>query len=575
MTPEQAIALANARLRLQNASPNVPVGEGEQIMPPVETPKPRIGDYITPLIEIPATIASHGALAIPSAIANPKDQTALSSKYGYSPQSPVSQDILGALGDATKYLPPYLGGNIIGSAMRSASLLRKPTEIAAQSVAQPVAQQMAQALRNEPASTMSGVGAAVVNPAIQRIEQAKNLRVPIPLTKGQATRELGQQGFEAETPKSYPKLGKPLIAKNVEQNDKILQNFDAYIDETGKKTADLTSLGRVVDTALVNSSKKAKGEINAAYEAAKKAGETAQMIDVTPVQNYLNGLEAEAINAPVITSAKMKLDKLAKDGQLSINDLEEIRKMVGKVSGSTPTNMSFGKDIKNEIDAVLQNQGGDLYQNARALRAKYAKDFENLGYVDKLLRNKVGTNDRAVALEDVFNHSILSGSQQDVRNIGLTLKKAGAEGQQAWKELQGQTLQYIKDQVTKNVNINSAGDPVVSPAQFKNVVTSLDQDGKLDYLYGKKGAQEIRDLLETAINVNTKVRGAENTSGTTSTFIRSLDTISKSPLGAIPFVKSISKNLAENAQEKIIKKQVEESINFDPNKLAEQLRKEQ
>ena len=574
MTPEQAIALANSRLRLQSASTAAPVSEGEQIMPAVETPKARIGDYISPLIEVPATILSHGALAIPSAFANPKDQTALSSKYGYSPQSPVSQDILSGLSEATKYLPPYLGGNIVGSAMRSASLLRNPAQIVAQSVAQPVAQQMAQALRSEPTSTMSGVGAAVVNPAITRIEQAKNLKVPISLTKGQATRELGQQGFEAETPKSYPELGKPLIAKSVEQNDKILQNFDAYIDATGKETYGLTATGRVVDTALVNSSKKAKGEINAAYKSAKEAGETAQMIDVTPVQNYLNGLEAEAINAPVITSAKMKLDKLTKDGQLSINDLEEIRKMVGKVSGDTPTNMSFGRDIKNEIDAVLQNQGGDLYKNARALRAKYARDFENLGYVDKLLQNKPGTTDRAVALEDVFNHSILSGSRQDVQNIGLTLKKAGAEGQQAWKELQGQTLQHIKDEVTKNVNINSAGDPVVSPAQFKRIVTGLDQDGKLDYLYGKKGAQEIRDLLETAINVNTKVKGAENTSGTTSAFIRSLDTISKSPLGAIPFVKSISKNLSENAQEKMIKKQVAESINFDPNKLAEQLRKE-
>lgn len=623
MTPEQAIALANSRLRLQSASTAAPVSEGEQIMPAVETPKARIGDYISPLIEVPATILSHGALAIPSAFANPKDQTALSSKYGYSPQSPVSQDILSGLGEATKYLPPYLGGNIVGSAMRSASLLRNPAQIATETLSQPIGQKIAQSLRSQPAkldidalkneysgvltqselnnfgkklgiknqngaditdsqvldilspsSTMSGVGAAKVEPALTRIQTAQNLRVPIPLTKGQATRELGQQGFEAETPKSYPELGKPLISKSIEQNDKILQNFDAYIDETGKQTAGLTALGRVVDTALVNSSKKAKSEINAAYKAAKEAGETAQMIDVTPVQNYLNGLEAEAINAPVITSAKMKLDKLTKDGQLSINDLEEIRKMVGKVSGDTPTNMSFGRDIKNEIDAVLQNQGGDLYKNARALRAKYARDFENLGYVDKLLQNKPGTTDRAVALEDVFNHSILSGSRQDVQNIGLTLKKAGAEGQQAWKELQGQTLQHIKDEVTKSVNINSAGEPVVSPAQFKRIVTNLDQDGKLDYLYGKKGAQEIRDLLETAINVNTKVKGAENTSGTTSALIRSLDTISKSPLGAIPFVKSISKNLVENAQEKMIKKQVEESINFDPNKLAEQLRKE-
>jgi hypothetical protein len=353
-----------------------------------------------------------------------------------------------------------------------------------------------------------------------------------------------------------------------------LQNFDAFIDATGKETYGLTATGRVVDNALVNASNKAKNDITKAYDAAKKAGETKELVDVSPIQNYLNGLEAEALNAPIISTAQLKLDKLAKDGKLSINDLEELRKMVVRNSQTTPTNMTYAKDIKGVIDSTLENQGGDLYKTARSLRSQYGKDFENLGYVDKLLQNKAGTTDRAVALEDVFSHSILKGSQQDVKNIALALKKAGPDGQQAWKELQGQTIQFIKDETTKNMNVNSAGESVVSPAVFKRIVTTLDQDGKLDYIFGKKGSQEVRDLLDYTINVNSPVRGAENASNTSSAFIRTLDTISKSPLGAIPFVKSISKNLAENAQEKIIKKQVEESINFDPNKLAEQLRKE-
>ena len=91
-------------------------------------------------------------------------------------------------------------------------------------------------------------------------------------------------------------------------------------------------------------------------------------MDVTGVQNYLNGLEAEAINAPIITSAKMKLDKLAKGGQISLNDLEEVRKMVNSLSGDTPSNMAFGKQIKGEIDAATVGKGGDLYQQARKLR---------------------------------------------------------------------------------------------------------------------------------------------------------------------------------------------------------------
>jgi len=70
-----------------------------------------------------------------------------------------------------------------------------------------------------------------------------------------------------------------------------------------------------------------------------------ELIDVKPLQTYLNGLEAEAINAPIITSAKMKLDNLAPNGQVSINKLEEVRKMVGRLSGSTPTNAEFGREI--------------------------------------------------------------------------------------------------------------------------------------------------------------------------------------------------------------------------------------
>jgi hypothetical protein len=37
----------------------------------------------------------------------------------------------------------------------------------------------------------------------------------------------------------------------------------------------------------------------------------------------------------------MKLDSLAKDGQLSINDLEEVRKMIGRASSTTNTNMMY------------------------------------------------------------------------------------------------------------------------------------------------------------------------------------------------------------------------------------------
>ena len=503
----------------------------------------QLGAYIAPYNAMEKVLPTFKAL-----LPNVAKQTAIGGAMGYG-LTPDSDNrmLAGAMGGA-------IGGGVTALAPAVSNLIK--------------------ALREKPnLSTMSGVGAAEVPEALRRVEMAQGLRVPIPLTKGQATKDLGQQGFEIETPKNYPELGKKLLVNRADQNDKILQNFDEFIDATGKQSFGLTATGQLVDKALVNSANKAKLEINNAYKVAQEAGETSQLIDVTPIQKYLSGLEAEAINAPVITSAKMKLDKLSQDGQLSINDLEEIRKMVGRVSGDTNTNMMYGKDIKNVIDTTLEDQGGNLYKEARALRSKYARDFENIGIIDKLLSKKPGTSDRSVALEDVFSHSILKGSNQDVQNIGLALKKAGPEGQQAWKELQGQTIQHIKDEVTKTVGRDIADNATVSPAAFNKIVRTLDQDGKLTYLFGKKGAEEIRNLLETTLMLN-PLKGAENTSNTTSALIRGLDLINKTPLKSVPLVGSGAKMAETKLKENIIKKQIDEALNFDPKKLAEQLRKE-
>jgi len=506
----------------------------------------QMGAYIAPYNAIEKVLPTFKAL-----MPNIAKQTAIGGAMGYGltpdEENRTSSALMGgAMGGGVTALAPAVSG----------------------------ASNLVKALREKPnLSTMSGVGSAEVPEAIRRVELANSLRVPVPLTKGQATKDLGQQGFEIETPKNYPELGKKLLANRADQNDKILQNFDEFIDATGKQSYGLTATGQLVDKALVGAANKAKADINNAYKVAKEAGELQELVNVSPIQKYLNGLEAEAINAPVITSAKMKLDNLAKDGQLSINDLEEVRKMVGRVSGTTDTNMLYGKDIKKVIDTTLENQGGNLYKEARALRSKFSKDFEDIGAVDKLLSKKPNTSDRSVALEDVFAHSILKGSTQDLQNIGLTLKKAGPEGQQAWKELQGQTIQHIKDEVTKTVGRDMADNAVVSPAAFNKIVRTLDQDGKLTYLFGKKGAEEIRNLLETTLMLN-PLKGAENTSNTTSALIRGLDLINKTPLKSVPLVGSGAKMAETKLKENIIKKQIDEALNFDPKQLAKELRKD-
>jgi hypothetical protein len=279
-----------------------------------------------------------------------------------------------------------------------------------------------------------------------------------------------------------------------------------------------------------------------------------ELVPTDSIVHYLNENRPAAINAGVLSAAEQKLVKLGgaaldKDGNLvpgkmSINDVEEVRKFVSKTAGKDPTNMHFGDELKTAIDASTEGKGGELYKQARALHRQTAQEFKNTGVVAKLLRDKPGTTDRAVALEDVFKHSVMSSSNEDLRALRRTLQTQGEDGKQAWRELQGETVRQIKESVTANASLDERGNPIVSPAKFKRVVDELDKDEKLEILFGKKGAQQLRDLRDTAMDVSTKVPGSVNFSGTGSYLMRALDAMH---LLHIPYAGKVAAAVAERS----------------------------
>ena len=275
--------------------------------PAPQQPTPTALDYAKAVYEVPATVVS-GAVApflgvgkgivqnIQQGTNERVDRPELAQEFTYQPTSPVSQSILESVGKVldTAHLAPVTGLNVTPRISQAGQFAPVAARSVVQTARQPV-QRLVQALREEPVSTISGVGAAAVPEVNQRVALAQNLRVPVPLTKGQATRQLGQQQFEAEIAKTYPQdIGKPLIDRKLLQNERVLQNFDAFVDATGAEKAgemNLYEVGKVVDRALVNKANTAKKQISEAYKKARDAGETSEMIDVSGVQNYLNGLE--------------------------------------------------------------------------------------------------------------------------------------------------------------------------------------------------------------------------------------------------------------------------------------------
>lgn len=355
--------------------------------------------------------------------------------------------------------------------------------------------------------TMGSVGAAGTDMAMQRRALAESFPVPLKLTKGMETRDPAQLKFEVETAK-IPDAGAPLRQRLTQINEGILANFDHWSDQTGAQAPTLRATGTAVDQALVAKAARAKTEVRTRYKAAEKAGEMEDPVALATVVQHLNESAPESATAPLLTTARAKALQLGlavegADGTLipqpvTLKTAELFRQTVNRATDYEPTNIRQSTILKGLVDEATAGLGGDLYRAARSARARYAQEFEDHAVIAKLLTRKRGTTDRQVAFEDVFKHSVLDGSLDDVRTVRKVLQTGGTDGQQAWRELQGATLRHVRDEATKSVALDSAGNRVMSPAALDRAITALDADGKLDFVFGKKGAQQMRDIRELA-----------------------------------------------------------------------------
>jgi len=545
------------------ASAQIPDAENVTSLPP----KPvSMQDRLMGLVETPAIVAgevgrmvttpvarmfgeAYGGYGTPQGKEMGQKAAQVTSQQFYQPRTETGPDIVNQLGKALSALPPTYGalGNKLSvltpAAVSQTKAIVTPAAISTQ-------QRLAQALSsNEP--QMVGMGAASTNPVLLRQERA--LQQNIPLTKGEQLQDFGQLKRESDLPKENPDLAKGLTEFKQKQKESILRRFQQMADETGAEYADPTAyrkVGSLVDNALVKEFDAKQLKVNKAYEAARNAGETKQVVSTAPLEQWLETNAPEAISVSAINTIGAKLEQLkkAKNGQVTIDDLENLYKSAGQLGEPGKPSGFFMKQVKNVINDMTENAGGDLYRAARTQRAELGKEFENTYRVAKLLGTRGGYADRAVALDDVFSHVVLDGSLEEMRTVTKLLKKGGQQGQQAYAELQGQTIQYLKDQLTKNAK----GD--LSFAKLKTAIDTLDREDKLVYMFGKQGRQTLIDVRDTIQDALVKPEGAVNYSNTGSVITKYLDglTSSISP----KFAKEFFKN-------REVKKQVEEATKYN------------
>ena len=408
---------------------------------------------------------------------------------------------------------------------------------------------------------------------------AADLPITPELTKGQISRDPAQLKFEVETAKDG-EMGAPLRQRYEQQHQAIQQNFDAFIDQTGSQTGgNARDVGLMVDGALQKQMQTDKNRVRVAYNKADKSEEASTPVDVTrPVSvledgeisviDYLNS-QPELPTTPIITAAKrtavsLGIAQKANDGSLvpgnpTIKQLEKWRSEInGSVNQEAP-NIRQATILKGFIDAHVEPYAGTLYKAARAERKRFGDKWEKHTIIKDLTSNKKGTDDRKVAYEKVVDRVIYSGSLDDLRQAKRTIMTSGPEGKQSWSEIQAAVLQNIKDEATKGVAPDAQGNQMISPAALNAQIRKLDD--KLDFIFGKEGAEKLRALNEVSKTIFTvPASAAVNHSNTAATLSAAMDLVLSGMSGFPAPVASALRISTKHIKDRKIRKRVEDAL---------------
>jgi hypothetical protein len=471
----------------------------------------------------------------------------------FAPRTEAGQEAVEFVGEVAGQLPPFVP--VIGQAGQITQAARAgmiPAEAAARrgvQIAREAPAMVRQAVSEVPSMVRPGrasVGAAATPDELRRVAVAEQLGFtgPAGLTAGQRTRNFADLQFEKEAAK-LGEEGAPLRQRVGNQTQNFIQQFDAMVDRTEPMLVEPRDIGKVVSRAVVNKAEVARKRVKAAYD---KAAEEGAMLEPVTLDNLataaadIQRFEGVAGNVSPIRREAVRLGILVEDadGNLvpqakPIADTELLRQFVNEATDWTDKRQALmAKRINNAIDAGTEGKGGEAYKAARKLRENFANEFENVGLTAKLLSTKRGTNERAIAFDEVFDKVVINAPLEEMNKVRTTLITAGPEGKAAWNEMKAGAVRYIKDRSLSTAQRDEMGNPLLSPDKLNATIRTLDREGKLDSLFGKKQAQNIRDLGELSIDIYTAPPGAVNFSNTASALRVALDSLLTFGITGVP-----------------------------------------
>ena len=411
--------------------------------------------------------------------------------------------------------------------------------------------------------------------AIERYTRLQKLGIPA--TRGQVTRDLAQLTREENLTKTT--LGQPIRDISTAQDVRLNGLLDELKGKEAKATT-RTAVGESVQGALRSRSQSLKSQTNQLYKRAEEVAANAPPVEIASLQTLAE--EPEFLrNAPFL---KQSLKAYAKDGNaLNINQLERIRQEASAGSRTPGTAGHYAKEVTKAIDGILdgENVGTPEYRAAREAYKDMKNEFDKQGRVAKLVQEKGYTTDRAVALEDTLDH-VLRGSADDIGKIKKSLLQGGDKGHQAWQDLRGATIEFLRERATGRRMVPGERGQLQFNSTFLDAFNEMEADGKLQKIFKPNEMVQLKQIRDAVRDVRTKPSGRIAGSDTTPRGMAVIESglagllskgLEKVPVVGKPLVEAAKSAVEKIAQRKQVKEAVEPMTLLEDKKPKKPTRK--
>lgn len=196
------------------------------------------------------------------------------------------------------------------------------------------------------------------------------------------------------------------------------------------------------------------------FDKARSASETQDLVDVNPLKKFFedNAIEAETVAPAALKTAQKSLENIINkkkvvtpgaeaevvkrdkfgipvkeivkepdtvSNPVTVEDMELLRAKISKIGRNTSDGSTkhWAGEVVKQIDQVTDGKGGDYYQTARRARYDHEQKFNQPEAIQRVL-GKSSDTDYRHATEDLFNKSVVKGSEAELSTLIDTLKSS-------------------------------------------------------------------------------------------------------------------------------------------------------